>query len=399
MLDHLSRAARIGDKILRAVAIALALLMLSFSGYSMLDSFYLEKMAFSSWDLVQHRPVAEDGRLSGERFEELRAINEDVVGWITIYGTNIDYPILQGPDNLYYVNRDIYGESSLSGSIYLQSENKADFSDSFNLLYGHHFENGAMFGDVSKYKDPDYMMGHRNGELITKDGIFYLRVFACIETDAYDSSIYGVTDVADTSAQSLNKPHKLVHYPPDATTDGDIIDDSGSFVILGHENVLALSTCDDAETDGRDVVVADVEPGNISRVESTEKSNKTNNVPKTGEISPSAGKWAFLNLVSMIFTVFCIVPFVVRIFARKDKNYERDRKAGLPIGLVMTLVTAVAAILLFVFTENMRCPVTLRDRWTPFMLILFALALLLTSFAERHKHRDDDPGRPEIEIK
>lgn len=400
MLDHLSRVSRIGESLLRAVAIALALLMFAFAGYSVLDSYYQEHMAFASWDLVRYKPVSDDGRISREKFSELKALNPDVVGWVTIFDTNIDYPILQGPDDLYYVNRDIYGDSTLAGSIYLQSANQSDFSDTFNLLYGHHFDNGAMFGDVSKYKDADFMIGHRYGELITEDGVYDLRIFACIETNAYDSSIYGVTQIEDTSAHSLDVPHKLVYYPS-STDKEDLMDEDGSFVILGHKNVLALSTCDDAETDGRDVVVADVTPSSntdgddalnsdkapgsrdsdADAAKDPSSSNKTNSISKTGEIRPSDGKWAFLNLVSMIFTILCIVPFVVKIFARKE-NESRPR---ITAGSLLNIIAAVGAVLLFVFTENMRNPVTLRDQWTPFMLLIFALALLITSFAERRK--------------
>lgn len=389
----MSRVSRIGESLLRAVAFALALLMFAFAGYSVLDSYYQEHMAFSSWDLVRYKPVSDDGRISREKFSELKALNPDVVGWVTIFDTNIDYPILQGPDDLYYVNRDIYGDSTLAGSIYLQTANKPDFSDTFNLLYGHHFDNGAMFGDVSKYKDADFMIGHRYGELITEDGVYDLRIFACIETNAYDSSIYGVTQIEDTSAHSLDVPHKLVYYPS-STDKEDLMDEDGSFVILGHKNVLALSTCDDAETDGRDVIVADVTPSRPdtdhvdsdmsdnapgTKDSSTDASKAT--ISKTGEIRPSDGKWAFLNLVSMIFTILCIVPFIVKILARKESG-SRPR---ITLGSLLNVVAAAGAVLLFVLTENMRNPVTLRDQWTPFMLLIFAMALLITSFAERRK--------------
>ena len=395
MLDHLSRVSRTGESILRAIAFALALLMFAFAGYSVLDSYYLEHMAFSSWGLKQYKPIGDDGKISREKFAELQAINPDVVGWVTFFDTNIDYPILQGPDDLYYVNRDIYGDSTLAGSIYLQSVNSSDFSDSFNLLYGHHFDNGAMFGDVSKYKDSDFMTSHRYGELITQDGVYDLRIFACIETNAYDSNIYGVTQIEDTSAHSLNVPHKLVYFPSD-TDKQEILDEDGSFVILGHHNVLALSTCDDAETDGRDVVVADVTPSKTDGDNANPNTdmapgardgtpgldkNRTDSITKTGEVRPSDGKWAFLNLVSMIFTILCIVPFVVKIFARK----EYESRPRIRAGTLLNLIAAVGAVLLFVFTENIRNPVTLRDEWTPFMILIFATALLITSFAERRK--------------
>ena len=81
------------------------------------------------------------------------AINPDVRGWLTIDGTHVDYPIVQGEDDMEYVNKGVYGEFSLSGTIFLDSENTSDFSDCYNLLFGHHMANGAMFGDVVRFTD------------------------------------------------------------------------------------------------------------------------------------------------------------------------------------------------------------------------------------------------------
>ena len=384
MLDFFSGAARIGNKTLRVASLALAILMFSFAGYAILDTMYTERMAFSSWDLIQYRPVADDGTLSKEAFEELCRINPDVVGWVTIYDTNIDYPILQGSDDLYYVNRDIYGNSTLSGSVYLQSVNSPDFSDEFNLLYGHHFENGAMFGDITKYKDPKFFDEHRQGELITKDGIYYLNFFVCIETDAYDSNIYGVTSLSDKFYEELvPSARKQVFFPSPVkgiSTDGSDVEDDSLQVIRRSEDdtLLALSTCDDSETDGRIVIIADVEEGGDSRAAAT-------GTPATGEMRPGEGKWAVLNLLCVIFTLCCMVPFLVRyINATKEKI-----KFAEITGTIGVILASACAVILFRITENMRLPMTLRDFWTPFMIFIFAAALLVTALTDRKREETD----------
>src|SRR5690625_3191388 len=71
-------------------------------------------------EMLELKPEAED---SSPTFDELLAINSDVVGWITIDNTNMDYPILQGETNLSYINTDVYGDFSLAGSIFLDSRN------------------------------------------------------------------------------------------------------------------------------------------------------------------------------------------------------------------------------------------------------------------------------------
>ena len=64
-----------------------------------------------------------------------------------------------------YVNKDVQGEFAFSGAIFLDSQNKRDFSDSYNLLYGHHMEGGAMFGDVVEFRDKSYFDSHETGTL------------------------------------------------------------------------------------------------------------------------------------------------------------------------------------------------------------------------------------------
>lgn len=89
-------------------------------------------------------------------------LNKDVVGWITIFDTHISYPVVQGKDNQEYLNKDVFGKFSFSGSIFLDYRNACDFTDSYSIIYGHHMEYGAMFGDVVEFKNDDYfqLMGN-----------------------------------------------------------------------------------------------------------------------------------------------------------------------------------------------------------------------------------------------
>ncbi len=378
MLDALSFAARIGTRIVRAIAICLALLMLVFAGYSILDSYYIERTAFASWDLVQYRPINDDGETSAEQFEAIRSINSDVVGWITIFDTHIDYPILQGPDNLYYVNRDLHKDASISGSIYLQTENRSDFQDSFNLLYGHHFDNGAMFGDVANYVDVNYLREHQYGQLITPKGVYKLKIFLCIETDAYDESIYGRTNLENAENITLYSAHKYLHVDPDT----DRVEEAPyeEFNFKGHGWVIAMSTCDDAMTDGRTVVVADV---SLDKTALETEDTKIENNPVVDMASKALDKWAILNLICMILTFLCIVPYVVRFLPDR----EGEKKLREILGAVLVVIVAVVSLILFVSTENMKLQVTIRDRFTPWMIFLFAAALLCTVFVDRRKRK------------
>ena len=92
-------------------------------------------------------------------------LNKDVVGWIKIFDTHISYPVVQGKDNQEYLNKDVFGEFSFSGSIFLDYRNACDFTDSYSIIYGHHMEYGAMFGDVVEFKNDDYFQEHKTGAL------------------------------------------------------------------------------------------------------------------------------------------------------------------------------------------------------------------------------------------
>ena len=112
----------------------------------------------------------EEEYVSPINFEELWAINEDVVGWLTIPGTVIDYPILHDPEsNETYLYEDIEGNRTSSGSIYLDCDNAADFSDLHNVIYGHHMRNGTMFKDIMKFREQDFF-GRASGSVYLPSG-------------------------------------------------------------------------------------------------------------------------------------------------------------------------------------------------------------------------------------
>lgn len=120
-------------------------------------------------------------------------ITNDMVGWITVDDTNIDYPIMQGLDNTQYLNLDPYGDYSLSGSIFLDSRNDGRFTDPYSIIYGHHMEYGKMFGALDDFLKEDYLNSHKTGELLVgRDGkvVYRLELFYAMSTDAKDSRVF-----------------------------------------------------------------------------------------------------------------------------------------------------------------------------------------------------------------
>ena len=117
-------------------------------------------------------------------FEALWAINPDVIGWIKVEGTNIDYPILFGPDNEKYLHTDLEGNTTTAGSIFLDCDDQPDFSSFHNVLYGHHMKNGSMFKDVVYYKEQDFFDTHKEILLYTPEREIRLKPLAALYTSA-----------------------------------------------------------------------------------------------------------------------------------------------------------------------------------------------------------------------
>ena len=247
-MDVVASAARFGDKILSFLAIILMVVMLSFGGYSLWDTYVTMSGAFLKNDLLKYKPSLDNPEQTRLSLQELMAINPDTRAWITLDGTHIDYPRVQGKDDMEYVNKDVTCEFSLSGSIFLSAKNKADFSDPYMLTYGHHMDNGGMYGDVMEFIKKDYFDKHLTGHLFLPDGrARKLDVFAVIECDAYDQMIYR-TDNKEGHVMEM-----VEYLKSHATNFRDI-------GMKESDQIMALSTCVSLETNGRAVVMVRVNP-------------------------------------------------------------------------------------------------------------------------------------------
>lgn len=119
-------------------------------------------------------------------FDALKAQNSDVIAWLQIPDTQINYPVVQGDDNDYYLHHDLNGDDSISGTIFLDYADQADFSSLHNVFYGHHMRDGSMFKDISRYKDQEYFDAHTEVVLYTPDREIHLKALAavCTTSDA-----------------------------------------------------------------------------------------------------------------------------------------------------------------------------------------------------------------------
>ena len=226
----MQRAIRYIDRVTDTVLILFFLLLFLIGAYTMYDTILIYDLAGGD-DLSSFKPLAVDVENGGW---DMSALSDDVVAWLTVDDTNIDYPVMQGRSNNEYINKDPFGEYSLAGSIFLDSRNAPDFSDPYSLIYGHHMERGKMFGALDAFLNKEYFDAHRAATLTVSDKVYAIKFFACIEADASVNEIFAPNETDGTL--SYVRKNALIWHKPEG------------------EKLIALSTCKFPQTTARIVV-------------------------------------------------------------------------------------------------------------------------------------------------
>lgn len=233
-----SKIVRSLNTLIDSLVLFLLIILLLFAFYSLWDS----KQVYQSADREQfemYKPKKE----KSYSFKELQIMNPDVLGWITLYGTGIDYPMVQGKDNEKYLSRNPAGEVSGSGSIYLDYRCSGDFTDFNTIVYGHHMDRHAMFGDLDKFLDKKFFSSHKYGNIYFDGKNYGIEIFAMDEVDAYDSYIY-TPKVKDRERYISYVKSHAVNYR--------------NVNIGPTDRILVLSTCSADITNGRFVLVGKI---------------------------------------------------------------------------------------------------------------------------------------------
>lgn len=186
-------------------------------------------------------------------WDALREINPDVVAWVYMPGTVINYPVAhKDGDSEYYLHHNFsLGEGSFGtefGSIMLSGENAADFSDEVNILYGHHMRNGSMFALLAQFRDSDVFNQHRTLYLLTPEGNYRLETFAVEHVKMTHSSI--ATPNYATDAEFIDFKQWLV--------DESVVspDPNNTATALEANKLFGLCTCDGADNTWRYITFA-----------------------------------------------------------------------------------------------------------------------------------------------
>lgn len=183
-----------------------------------------------STETAETETASQENAVIPVKFEELQAVNPDVYAWITVPGTEIDYPILQhASDNSYYLMHNIDGSYGYPGCIYTENLNSKDFTDNNTVIYGHNMKNGSMFAQLHKFEDPDFFHENREVLIYLPDEILHYTIFAAhiyddrhllysfdfSDPDVYEKYLQSVFDTRDMSANidkemTVTKDDKII---------------------------------------------------------------------------------------------------------------------------------------------------------------------------------------------
>ena len=201
-------------------------------------------------------PLTEEIESIPVKFEELWQVNPDVYAWITVTGTDIDYPILQhASDNSYYLMHNIDGSYGYPGCIYTENLNSKDFGDNNTVIYGHNMKNGSMFAQLHKFEDPDFFKENREVLIYLPEEVLHYTIFAAYiyddrhllysfdfsDPEVYQKYLDSVFDIRDMSA-NIDK----------------------GINVTKDDHIITLVTCIGSQPDNRllvQAVLTDREPG------------------------------------------------------------------------------------------------------------------------------------------
>ncbi|MBQ1280643.1 MAG: class B sortase [Oscillospiraceae bacterium] len=179
--------------------------------------------------------------------EPLQEENEEVIGWIYVPGTDIDYPILQGSDNEFYLDHGWDLSSKYAGSIFLESQNSADFTDFNTIVYGHNMRSGSMFGSLKQYSSSSYLEDHQYIYIATETGLYRYDVFAAHRVQT--NNVVYMTKIDEPKQRE-----QFIDFALDYTSVKTDI------VPTADDQILTLSTCSGGNDEIRWVVQAVLRP-------------------------------------------------------------------------------------------------------------------------------------------
>lgn len=174
------------SKLVDCVMITIYLSLIIIGGYALFDIHKVESSAKISESTKAD--VMVDNEIS---IGALKEINNEIFAWISLDGTEIDFPVLKPNNNSKYLTRDYKGEYSQSGAIF-EDYRSSIINDNYSVIYGHRMNGDKMFGSIAKFSDRDYFNSHKSGLLVTENTSFNIEVLAYSELNIQSTKAYSL---------------------------------------------------------------------------------------------------------------------------------------------------------------------------------------------------------------
>jgi len=171
------------------------------------------------------------------------------VGWVVVPHTGVDYPFVQAENNRYYLDRDIDGNYSAAGTLFMDCESNSDFTDFNTVIYGHHMKNGSMFGTMALFNERDFFVTNKTGTIFLANKTFSMEIFAYLVLQADDVTAYA-------SPTEKSAKEEALKYIKENARHYRVID------IGTDDHIVTLSTCAYEFKDARMLLM-----GRLSRIQ------------------------------------------------------------------------------------------------------------------------------------
>ena len=296
-------------------AVLLALLVILFiATYALYDTTRVNEEADPA-KYSTYKPTTEEGQKS---FEELRAMNPDVMGWLTIYGTSIDYPIVKAQkDNFEYLSKDVEKNWTTCGALYVDVNNQWNFQDFNTIIHGHHMAEHKMFGDLDLFTKADYFNEHQYANLYYDGQNHGVELFAILTIDAYNPIVHSTSlTTGEAKQEFLNRiqQDKLLSRNLDITMD---------------DHLVTMTTCNLTETNGRFTLVGKILDHEVANpFPEEERTGSTANIDLynvfNSVLKYTVKQW-ILILIALIILVWILYRLERRRLVNRQKKKEMKR--------------------------------------------------------------------------
>ncbi len=158
-------------KLLKVIINLILVAVIAYCGYNI----YIKLKDYKQAEIIYNE-------IKEKKKEDLSNINEDFRFWLEVDNTNIDYPVVQGSDNSFYLKKDIYKNYLGSGSIFMDSRNNFE-TDENTIIYGHNMKNKTMFNNLEKFKEEEFFNANNKIRIFDKDKEYVYEVFSAYYVD------------------------------------------------------------------------------------------------------------------------------------------------------------------------------------------------------------------------